>query len=298
MHVTSDYSIVVVTWRCAGELERLVASMRRHLRSSPRLVVVDNASDDDPEAAARGWSGDVDFVRLDRNAGFGAASNEGVRRATGEVVVLLNPDTELVDSSLDDLVAEAARRRAIVGPRLLEGDGRVQPSAEGPPVGPWPWVAAAIPGALQPRALVARTEPWRLERSVRVSWLTGACLAAPRDALLALGPFDEDIELYGEDMDLGLRAADAGVESWFCPDVARVVHHGGASTARRYDADERAALKARNRRAAIRRAHGERAARNAGRAETLRFALRAAAKRALGRDPGRDRRDLRATRRA
>ncbi|HVE67698.1 MAG TPA: glycosyltransferase, partial [Solirubrobacteraceae bacterium] len=181
-------------------------------------------------------------------------------------------------------------------PRLLETDGSVQPSAEGPPVGAWPWVGAAVPGALAPRAVAARTEPWRLERSVRVSWLTGACLAAPRDTLLALGPFDERIELYGEDMDLGLRAAQAGVESWFCPDVARVVHHGGASTARRYDAEEQAALKARTRRAAVRRAYGDRAARNARRAETLRFALRAAGKRALRRDPERDRRDLRATR--
>ncbi|HVE68135.1 MAG TPA: glycosyltransferase, partial [Solirubrobacteraceae bacterium] len=114
-----DYSIVVVTWQCAGELERLVASMRRHLTGSPGLVVVDNASDDDPEAAARGWDGGtVDFVRRERNAGFGAASNQGVRRGAGEVVVLLNPDTELLDSSLDDLAAEAARRGAIVGPRL------------------------------------------------------------------------------------------------------------------------------------------------------------------------------------
>ncbi|MDX6698738.1 MAG: N-acetylglucosaminyl-diphospho-decaprenol L-rhamnosyltransferase [Solirubrobacteraceae bacterium] len=294
-----DYSIVVVTWRSAGELARLVESMRTHLGEGPELVVVDNASDDDPEAAARRWAGGpVEFVRLERNLGFGAASNEGVRRASRDVVVLLNPDTELVDSSLDALAAEAARRGAIVGPRLLESDGSVQPSAEGPLVGVWPWVGALVPGAVQPSALAARTEPWRLERSLPVSWLTGACLAAPRDVLLSLGPFDADIELYGEDTDLGLRARAAGVESWFCPDVARVVHHGAASTSRRFGDDERAERKARNRRAAIRRAYGDRAERRARRADTLRFGLRAAAKRALRRDAERDRRDLRAVRRA
>jgi GT2 family glycosyltransferase len=293
------YSVVVVTWQSAGELARLVASMERYLGDGPELVVVDNASDDDPEAAARRWTGGpVDFVRLERNAGFGAASNEGVRRADGDVVVLLNPDTELVDSSLDDLAAEARRHRAILGPRLLEADRSVQPSAEGPPVGVWPWVGALVPGAVQPALLAARTEPWRLDRGVEVSWLTGACLAAPRDLLAGLGPFDERIELYGEDMDLGLRAREAGIASWYRPDVARVVHHGAASTSRRYDAEQRATLKARNRRGAIRRAHGARAERRAWRADQLRFGLRAAAKRALRRDPERDRRDLRAVRRA
>jgi GT2 family glycosyltransferase len=273
--------------------------MGLHLGEGVELVVVDNASDDDPERAARAWTkGPVEFVALERNAGFGAASNEGVRRAGGDVVVLLNPDSELVDGSLGDLAAEARRRGAIVGPRLLEADGSVQPSAEGPPVGIWPWVGALVPGAVQPPLLAARTEPWRLERSVEVSWLTGACLAAPRDLLLGLGPFDERIELYGEDMDLGLRAREAGVASWFCPDVARVVHHGAASTSRRWDDDERAARKARNRRTAIRRAHGARAERRAWRAEHVRFGLRAATKRALGRDSGRDRRDLHALRRA
>ena len=55
-------------------------------------------------------------------------------------------------------------------------------------------------------------------------------MAAPRDALLALGPFDPAIHLYSEDMDLGLRAARAGIPSYFCPDVCRVIHRGGAST--------------------------------------------------------------------
>ena len=288
-----DYSIVVVTWECAAALRALVDSLERHLPRPPRLVVVDNASSDDPGAAARAWSGPLDFVALQENLGFGAAVNVGVGRAATEAVVLLNPDCELVDASLGDLAAEALRRGAIVGPRLLEPEGSRQPSAEGPPTGVWPWVGALVPGALAPAPLVARTEPWRLERPVRVSWLTGACLAVPRSVLLAL-PFDADVPLYGEDMDLGLRAARAGVASWFCPDVARVRHHGGVSTARRLDDEARVALKARRRREVVRQTYGARAEARARRALRLRFALRVAAQRLLGRDAARDRLELRA----
>ena len=207
-----------------------MATMNRHLGSAPELVVVDNRSGDDPERAARGYRGQVRFMPLERNVGFGAACNVGVESASGSCVVMLNPDAELVDASLDELAAFALGRQALAGPRLLNQDGSVQPSASGTPVGLWPWVGAIIPGRLQPPPLRRRAEPWRARRTVRVAWLTGACVAAPRDALLALGPFDPSIHMYSEDMDLGLRAARAGIPSYFCPDVCRVIHRGGASS--------------------------------------------------------------------
>jgi GT2 family glycosyltransferase len=290
-------SIVVVTWRSADRLGVLVESMNRHLRGGEELIVVDNASDDDPEAAAREWRGPAVFERLDGNEGFGAASNAGVRLAKGEAVVLLNPDTVLLDESLHDLAAVALERRALAGPRLLWPDGSTQPSASGPVGGVWPWIGAIVPGALQPRALRARTEPWRLDATARVAWLTGACIAAPRDLLIRLGPFDPAIHLYGEDMDLGLGAAAADVPSLFCPDVSRVVHEGGASSAR-LGSGETAARVATSRRAVLRRALGPRRERRAWLAQRLNLRLRAMAKRALGRDNARERTALEAVRAA
>jgi len=169
----------------------------------------------------------------------------------------------------------------ILGPRLLNPDRSVQPSASGPPVGFWPWAGILLPSALQPDWLRARSEPWRLERPVRVSWLTGACLAAPRELLAALGPFDPQIELFAEDMDLGLRAAAAGVESWFRPDLGAIVHQGSASTKLRFRERDALELAARYRTAVLRRACGERRERRAALAEQLHLGLRAAAKRAL-----------------
>jgi N-acetylglucosaminyl-diphospho-decaprenol L-rhamnosyltransferase len=291
------YSIVVVTWQSAPIVEGLVATMNRHLGSAPELVVVDNHSRDDPEWAAREYRGRVRFMPLERNVGFGAACNIGVENASGSCVVMLNPDAELVDASLDELAAFALGRQALAGPRLLNPDGSVQPSASGTPVGLWPWVGAIIPGRLQPPPVSRRAEPWRARRTIRVAWLTGACVAAPREALLALGPFDPSIHMYSEDMDLGLRAARAGIPSYFCPDVCRVIHRGGASTSIAFP-EGAGRLVARNRRAVVRRAYGVRQERAGWLAQRVNLRLRVAAKCALRRDASSDRDALEATRNA
>ena len=149
--------------------------MNRHLDGEQELIVVDNASSDSPQEAAAGWNGEHRFIGLDENIGFGAASNTGVAAATAPATVLLNPDTELLDGGLDRLVAAALELGGLVGPRVLNPDGSIQPSASGPEVGVWPWVRALVPAGVQPAPLRARTEPYRLERRVGVTWLTGAC---------------------------------------------------------------------------------------------------------------------------
>lgn len=300
------YSIVIVTWECAGHLAALVDSMNRHLASrpegpskntDPELVVVDNASADDPESAVRRWRGPARFLRLESNRGYGTAANAGVEAASGEAIVTLNPDTELLDGRLDALAAFALERGALAGPRLLNPGGSPQPSANGPVVGPWPWVGALLPGAAQPSRMQEHTEPWRAERTTRVTWLSGACVAGPRELMRALGPFDPAIHLYGEDMDLGLRAAAAGAPSYFCPDVCALVHHGRGSTSVRWRDGPARAIEA-NWRSVARRAYGARRERRAWRARKLHFALRAAAKSRLRGDPDWDRALLAAARAA
>jgi N-acetylglucosaminyl-diphospho-decaprenol L-rhamnosyltransferase len=286
-------SIVVVTWRSVRDLRRLIASMRRWLDSRVELVVVDNASGDGIETELHGWPGEGRFIQLEENVGYGAAANRGVEAAEGEAIVLLNPDTELIDASLLKLARFALDRRALAGPRILRPDGSTQPSASGPPAGAWPWVGAVLPGKAQPRSLQARTEPWRLTRAVKVAWLAGACVAGPRETLRRLGPFDAAIHLYCEDMDLGLRAERAGVPSYFRPDLGQIVHHGRGSTSQllREGPGE---LIARNRRAVVRRAYGARQEQAAQAALLLNLGLRAASKRALGREVARERAALRA----
>jgi GT2 family glycosyltransferase len=264
--------------------------MNEHLDGGQELLVVDNASTDSPAEVTASWKGPHRFLGLGQNLGFGAASNLGVEAASSPVTVLLNPDTELIDDGLDRLAHAAGALGALVGPRVLNPDRTIQPSASGPEVGAWPWVRALVPAAIQPTALRARTEPYRLERRVPVAWLNGACIAAPTEVMRRLGPFDPRLHMYGEDVDLGLRAAAAGIASWFEPSSGPVIHHGQGSSARLYGTVEGwRPTGTLNWRAAVRRTHGPRREWLGWRALRLNLRLRLIAKTLAGRATERDR---------
>jgi GT2 family glycosyltransferase len=228
------FSIVVVTWNSERDLPRLVESIHEHLREGYELIFVDSASSDSSASLAAELAPESRVLPQAENVGFGIGSNIGTREASGDVVILLNPDTVLVDGSLAELAELARSERALFGARLLNEDGSPQISAY-PRVASWEGALLAVwPGALMPRRLRRRTEPWRFDERLHAGWLSAACLAGRRDLMLELGPFDERMHLYGEDTDLGVRAWQSGVPTVFAPDAARVIHLTGRSGRQRF----------------------------------------------------------------
>ena len=134
------------------------------------------------------------------------------------------------------------------------------------------------------------------QASPAVGWAAGCALVARTDTLRLLGPCDETICLYAEDLELCLRARTAGVETWFEPS-ARVLHTGGHATRTAFGG-EAFELLARMRHDVIARRLGLRAARIDDRAQALTFATRIAYHRALRREAGRERSQLQAVRTA
>jgi GT2 family glycosyltransferase len=279
----SPFTIVTVLHDSGPELAALLPTLERHAPHA-RLIVVDTGSRDD--GPARAAAAGAELIELPGNPGFGAANNAGVAQARHDVTVMLNPDTELVDDSLDELVAQARNHpRALHAPRLLETDGRVQRSAH-----PLP---GTVDPPLLPRPLRERAEPYRADRPRTVGWAIAACLAARTDLLHELGPFDPAIHLFAEDMELGLRARARGIPTVLHPQL-RVRHTGGHSVHR---GGEPYALLARRRREAVGSALGPRARTLDDAAQLLTFATRIAARRALRRDSTRERAQLGALRR-
>jgi N-acetylglucosaminyl-diphospho-decaprenol L-rhamnosyltransferase len=151
-----------------------------------------------------------------------------------------------------------------------------------------------VPPAALPAPLRDRVDPWRSQRSRRVGWAVGACLVAPTPTLRRLGPFDERIFLFAEDLDLGLRAADAGIETVFRPD-ARVIHLDAHSTGPTFGG-EPFELLARQRRAVIGERRGQEAAERDDRLAELTCLNRIVLKTLLGRPTARERQQLTALR--
>ncbi len=286
-------AIVTVTHDSARYLEALLRSVQRHLPAA-RVLVVDCASRDESVAVARS-SQLATVVALGENVGFGRACNRGVLEVQAPVTALVNPDVELLDDSLAELAAEAlrdARPERLLAPLVISPDGARQDTVHARPGSPAQLLHAIVPGAALPSRAAAVLEPWRATAPRPVGWAVGCALVARTDTLRRLGPFDAQLFLYGEDLDLGLRAREAGIQTWFWP-AARVLHHRAHSTSVAFGGepfDRRADA----RRQVIARRLGRRRAVVDDCLQALTFTSRGLVKRALGSAALRERRRLEA----
>lgn len=188
----SRITAVVVAFESAHVLPACLDALSRE---GVPAIVVDNASSDDTGAVARRHGARV--VRNAANQGYGRANNIGVRAASADFVLIVNPDLVLEPGAAERLLeaAESFPDAAILAPRILEPDGR--------------FFFAEKPSLLAPTTASAglRESP---SGDCCAPFLSGACLMVRRDLFLRLGGFDERIFLYYEDDDLCRRMRDAG----------------------------------------------------------------------------------------
>ena len=212
-------SVVVVHYRGAEDLAACVASVltQRIPRGSLELIVVDN---DSPDAAPAALPEDPRLRRiwLPRNLGFAGGANAGVQAATGDVVVLLNPDAALRRGCLARMLL-ALGDADIVAPRLLLADDPALLDNCGHAVYP--------DGLNWCRGRGERAAGQYLERE-DILLFSGAAVALRRSALVRCGGFDPSYWAYGEDADLALRAARAGLVCRYLPDAVVTHRVGGA----------------------------------------------------------------------
>jgi len=228
-------SVVIPTRDRGRLLEACLTSLRDRTRyPDVEVVVVDHATTerrarrlidglaDDPDAVVVPFTGTFNFA---------AMCNRGVSAASGDVVVLLNNDTEVVASDwLDEFVGQLARPEVgVVGALLLFGDGTIQHAGVHPGVGGlmghghkhWPGDDPGYHG--------------RLTVAHEVAGVTGACLGTTREIWDQLGGLDEEhLAVAYNDIDLCLRARAAGLRVVLAPHA--VLHHH-ESVSRGYDDD-------------------------------------------------------------
>lgn len=229
-------TVAIVSFNTSALLDACLASVRASLAATPelsaRVVVVDNASHDGSAAMVRERHPEVELHALDRNVGFSAANNRILRHTTSELVLLLNPDTEIRGDGLMRLVDFLDRHPAagVVGGRLIYPDDSFQHSAFRFPTLPMSFLDVfPINHRLTGSRLNGRYPRSAYGRPFLIDHPLGACMMARRTALEQVGLLDEGYFMYAEEVDLCWRVTRAGWEIWYTPD-ATIVHHAGAST--------------------------------------------------------------------
>jgi GT2 family glycosyltransferase len=222
-----DLDVVIVSHRDGRWLEACLNSLEAASGAcSYRATIVENGGS--PISLAESSNRRVVYTA---NRGFAAANNEGARGSAAEVLLFLNPDTELTHGTLEHLV-KAMRDRSgvgLLGVRQVTGDGSLWPSLH------------RFPSLRRALAAAVASERWprfgkrlgervldvdRYSRGGPFDWTTGAVFAVRREAFEAVDGFDERFFLFSEETDLCKRIQDKGWQAYHEPGIT-FVHHAG-----------------------------------------------------------------------
>ncbi|HEY0511511.1 MAG TPA: glycosyltransferase family 2 protein [Thermoanaerobaculia bacterium] len=220
-----------LTLRC---LESLQTARLPGMEAISEVILVDDASRDGTAEAAREHHPELIVLRNEAPARFTRSANAGLARARGEILLLLNSDTEVMPGGLERLAGVFARepRLGIAGALLHYPDGSPQWSGGREPSLAWFFaLASGLPSLLARLPLYRRARPLAAAGPRSVDWVTGAAMAFRREVWETAGPLDEGFRFYAQDLDFCLRVRRAGWRVEVRPDFP-VLHHHGATIGR------------------------------------------------------------------
>ena len=219
-------SVVIVNYNVKHFVQQCVDSVRRATRGMDcEVFVVDNHSQDGSVGYLRGRVRGVRLIESNHNLGFSRGNNMAIRQASGEYVLLLNPDTLVGEDTLQQAVSfmDEHPKAGGVGVEMHNPDGTL--AKESRRAVPSPLVSMKKMLGCDKQYYMSHL-PWDLPAQIEV--ISGAFCLVRREALEQVGLLDEDYFMYGEDIDLSYRLLRGGWENWYLP--LPIVHYKGEST--------------------------------------------------------------------
>src|SRR5436305_10775375 len=230
-------SIVIICWNDLRVIRDCLRSIYEGTHNtSLEVILSDNGSVDGSVEFVRRHYPSVRVLENQENLGFARGNNAGIRVASGEYVLILNPDTIIHDGALDNLVAFADRHpdAGAFGCKVLNPDGTYQLSARLFPTIWRYWVnALGLRRFANLSSLFVYEEypGWHGDTERVIDWQTGCCVMLRGDLLNRLGGFDEQFFYHFEEVDLCRRVWNAGNPILFTPEAV-ITHLGGQSVSR------------------------------------------------------------------
>ncbi len=227
-----NLDIVVVNWNAGEQLLNCITSIQNSVFNSFSLecvIVVDNASSDNSLSLLPQWE-KLSIIKSNSNLGFGKACNLGTKHSAGDLVLFLNPDTQLMQNSLSQAVNKfmeinRVSRYGVLGVQLCYENGVIQKSCAN-----FFTFSRYISEALGLSKFFPSTGIHQVnfshEDSKDVEHVIGAFYLMKKDLFNLIGGFDEDYFVYFEDLDLSYRLYKLGYKSYFYTGT-HVMHVGG-----------------------------------------------------------------------
>ena len=225
-----DLSIIILNYKQKGLIKYcLKGLLSLNIPLKYEIIVVDNASNDSSVEMINNEFMSVKIVEADKNRGYAAGNNLGIKKAQGKYILILNPDITILTNAVVKLYQfmEANPKASIAGPKILNPDGSIQ------------YTCSRFPDWRLPfyrRTFLSNTKKgkmwnenylmmdWDHKENNKVDWLFGACLIIRKSAIDDIGLLDERYFLYMEDLDWCRRFWEKNWEVWYVSD-AKVIHY-------------------------------------------------------------------------
>ncbi len=225
-----DVSIVIVSYNVAPLLKNCLDSIIKYTEGVDfEIIVVDNQSTDNSVEVLKAFGNKIKLIEAGENGGFSKGNNLGIKAAKGKYILLLNPDTVLVENSPKKMFdwMEAHPDFAVASGQMLDSEGRISPTGGYFPglrrIAAWAFFLDDLP-IIRDYFSSYHPHPGRLYgKEFFPDWVTGAFFCIRREAMEKVGVFDENIFMYGEELEWCIRFKAAGWKVGYTP-TTKIIH--------------------------------------------------------------------------
>lgn len=234
-----DITIIIVNWKVRALLEKCLRSIQKYSEGlNVEIIVVDNDSQDNTAEMLVMDFMDVVAITLPQNVGFAAACNRGIKQASADLILLLNPDTEVTEFALRDMVGymRVHPEVSILGPQIINSDDSIQKS-----IRRFPNLLSQILVLLKLINVTPNNKylqhylytDFNYQKEQVAQQVMGAAMLIRRDTVDKIGLLDERFFVWFEEVDYCLRAKKANLLVKYSPDI-KIKHVSGASFGQRH----------------------------------------------------------------
>ncbi len=209
MNKTPLVSIIILNYNAGKLLLNCIESLSKLTYSNVELIVVDNVSTDDSQNECKKKFPQIKLIQNEKNTGYCGGNNLGIKNASGKFVIILNPDTTVEPNLIDTLLnAYNIHGEGLYQPKILSLEDKTILQSTGNMIHIFGFGFARDKG---------NKDSNKIEDVTKIGYAAGTCLFSSKETFLKLKSFDEFLFLYHDDLDLGWRAAQKGINSYIVP---------------------------------------------------------------------------------
>jgi len=208
-------SVIVLNYNAGKLLLNCIESIKKSAYKNLEIIVVDNISTDKSQKVCKEKYPDIKLIQNNENFGYCEGNNIGIREAKGDYIIILNPDTIVESSWIEELISAYNKfGDGLYQPKFFSLDEKLVLQSTGNMLHIFGFGFARDKGKIDDK---------KMEAIEKINYASGTCLFTSKAVLDKVGLLDPFLFLYHDDLDLGWRAAQIGIDSFYVP--KSIIYH-------------------------------------------------------------------------